>query len=698
MCIGVPCGPMLRAVMIAATVFAIGCPSSGPTPEHPQPIVDDTALRIRVARAEALRAGGLAELEKLATDPAARTLALRGLGRIGGDDATKTLLAHLADPDPSPAYAALGVTASLDDTTPLEGKMLPSLSNDAQMIAVIEAFGRAAGVNEQKLIVTAMRDRSPAVVASGAFALGRMARRKLAFESVARDWLVATSKDPDRGVRYAATYALAREHQPPPNDAVLAALVARITDEDNETRATAIGALAKRGVVTAPAIADALRDRDWRVAVEAARALGGEHATPAQRDLVANNLERRWTELAAGHGPEAQVLNESLHQLIAHPELSSAGRGDLARFAGRSMAGGLAEHDGVSPLAGAWLGFDSGVAAVALANGEFLELFSQGHLPQHLRFTLAEDAFPHGGLAFQRSLMRAMLESPDPRERADGFGILATAKGFDRAMIVSTLAAGIGSKDPVISGAAADAVGTFYKTNGTDPQLDAALVARAAVETEPELASGIYETIATYKVAAGADACRGGLTRHPIAARAAANCLKALGQAVAMPPIGVATPPPVDVATVIGKRVTWHVVTTTGELAIELRPDISPWNVATIVELTRRGFYNGIEFHRVVPDFVVQGGDPTMSGVGGPGFTTPAEPATSLDGPGFITGGIGIADAGRDSGGSQWFAMHSRAPHLDGRYTYIGEILHGQSSADSLLIGDKILKATVEIK
>jgi peptidyl-prolyl cis-trans isomerase B (cyclophilin B) len=165
-----------------------------------------------------------------------------------------------------------------------------------------------------------------------------------------------------------------------------------------------------------------------------------------------------------------------------------------------------------------------------------------------------------------------------------------------------------------------------------------------------------------------------------------------------MPPIGVATPPPVDVATVIGKHVTWHVVTTTGELAIELRPDIAPWNVATIVALTQRGFYNGIEFHRVVPDFVVQGGDPTMSGVGGPGFTTPAEPATSLDGPGFTTGGIGIADAGRDSGGSQWFVMHSRAPHLDGRYTYIGEIVHGQSSADSLLIGDKIVKATVEIK
>jgi peptidyl-prolyl cis-trans isomerase B (cyclophilin B) len=94
---------------------------------------------------------------------------------------------------------------------------------------------------------------------------------------------------------------------------------------------------------------------------------------------------------------------------------------------------------------------------------------------------------------------------------------------------------------------------------------------------------------------------------------------------------------------------------------IQLRPDVAPWAVATIVALTRKGFYNGLEFHRVVPNFVVQGGDPTESGSGGPGFSIPAEPATQSDGPGYTAGGVGIADAGRDSGGSQWFVMHSRA-------------------------------------
>jgi peptidyl-prolyl cis-trans isomerase B (cyclophilin B) len=95
---------------------------------------------------------------------------------------------------------------------------------------------------------------------------------------------------------------------------------------------------------------------------------------------------------------------------------------------------------------------------------------------------------------------------------------------------------------------------------------------------------------------------------------------------------------------------------------------------------------------------VVQGGDPTESGWGGPGFMIPAEPASVLDGSGFVAGGVGIADAGRDSGGSQWFVMHSRAAHLDGRYTWIGSVASGGKTADALVIGDEIVKASVTIE
>ncbi|MCW5803960.1 MAG: peptidylprolyl isomerase, partial [Deltaproteobacteria bacterium] len=178
---------------------------------------------------------------------------------------------------------------------------------------------------------------------------------------------------------------------------------------------------------------------------------------------------------------------------------------------------------------------------------------------------------------------------------------------------------------------------------------------------------------------------------------AAASCLTALGQPPPPVAIGPAAVPPVEIEPVIGKQVRWRLATTRGEIVIRLLPSVAPWAVATVVALTRKGSYDNLELHRVVPDFVVQGGDPTQSGWGGPGFTVPSEPATVADGAGFVVGGVGIADSGRDSGGSQWFAMHARAPHLDGRYTWIGHIESGQKSADALLIGDKVTQATVEL-
>jgi peptidyl-prolyl cis-trans isomerase B (cyclophilin B) len=92
----------------------------------------------------------------------------------------------------------------------------------------------------------------------------------------------------------------------------------------------------------------------------------------------------------------------------------------------------------------------------------------------------------------------------------------------------------------------------------------------------------------------------------------------------------------------------------------------------------------------------VQGGDPDGTGSGGPGFTIPAEPSSVFDeSSAFDTGAVGIADAGKDSGGSQWFIMHTRAAHLEGRYTQIGRVVAGQDVAASLTIGDVVISAHV---
>jgi cyclophilin family peptidyl-prolyl cis-trans isomerase len=153
-------------------------------------------------------------------------------------------------------------------------------------------------------------------------------------------------------------------------------------------------------------------------------------------------------------------------------------------------------------------------------------------------------------------------------------------------------------------------------------------------------------------------------------------------------------PPPGDPWALAGKRVTARIGTERGELVLALFPDEAPRAVASFAALARRGFYDGLSFHRVVPDFVVQGGDPRGDGYGGPGYTLRCE----VSGRRFGRGTVGIALAGKDTGGSQFFITHSPQPHLDGRYTIIGEFARGLEVLDALQAGDRMTTVVVEAR
>lgn len=129
------------------------------------------------------------------------------------------------------------------------------------------------------------------------------------------------------------------------------------------------------------------------------------------------------------------------------------------------------------------------------------------------------------------------------------------------------------------------------------------------------------------------------------------------------------------------------VKTTKGEFSIELAPERAPVTVGSFCYLAAKGFYNNIVFHRVVPGFVIQTGDPTGTGWGGPGYEISSEYSNTP----FNTGYAGIASAGKDTEGSQWFIMQGFFPHLNGKYTNFGKISAGQSVVGSIDQGDKIL-------
>jgi peptidylprolyl isomerase len=123
-----------------------------------------------------------------------------------------------------------------------------------------------------------------------------------------------------------------------------------------------------------------------------------------------------------------------------------------------------------------------------------------------------------------------------------------------------------------------------------------------------------------------------------------------------------------------------------GRVVIELRPDIAPQHVARIKELTREGFYDGIVFHRVIPGFMAQSGDPTGTGRGG--SEKPDLPAEFSDAP-FERGTIGMARTSNpNSANSQFFINFAPAPHLNGQYTVWGEVVEGMEYVDQIAPGE----------
>jgi peptidyl-prolyl cis-trans isomerase B (cyclophilin B) len=140
---------------------------------------------------------------------------------------------------------------------------------------------------------------------------------------------------------------------------------------------------------------------------------------------------------------------------------------------------------------------------------------------------------------------------------------------------------------------------------------------------------------------------------------------------------------------------TAEIHTSKGVMTVNFFDQDAPGTVANFIKLSREGFYNGLTFHRVIPDFVVQGGCPDGTGAGGPGYTIPCE----LDGENQYhdRGVLSMAHAGRNTGGSQFFICHSRknTAHLDRKHTCFGKVTEGLDVIDLIRRGDVIEKIII---
>jgi peptidyl-prolyl cis-trans isomerase B (cyclophilin B) len=128
-----------------------------------------------------------------------------------------------------------------------------------------------------------------------------------------------------------------------------------------------------------------------------------------------------------------------------------------------------------------------------------------------------------------------------------------------------------------------------------------------------------------------------------------------------------------------------------GDIVLELFENDAPNTVANFVKLINKGYYNGLKFHRVIPNFMIQGGCPVGNGTGGPGYAIKCE----INPKKHLTGTLSMAHAGKDTGGSQFFITLSPQPHLDGVHTVFGQVIEGMDVVNAIRQGDVMKQVKV---
>ena len=151
------------------------------------------------------------------------------------------------------------------------------------------------------------------------------------------------------------------------------------------------------------------------------------------------------------------------------------------------------------------------------------------------------------------------------------------------------------------------------------------------------------------------------------------------------------TPPEMQID--LKKKYVASIDTDRGTIEVQLYPEHAPKTVNNFVFLAKEGFYDGVTFHRVISNFMIQGGDPTGTGTGGPGYKFADE--TYGNPLKHETGVLSMANAGPNTNGSQFFITHAPQPHLNGRHTVFGKVIKGQDVVDAIKQGDKMVKITI---
>lgn len=613
-------------------------------------------------------------------DPAVVVAAVHALGRLQDQAALPRLKAALTHPKSPVRQAAAFAWGLLEDAP--AAPLLARLKADnapAVRVAATTALGKLEDSAWGALLEAATSDADHAVRVAARVALALQARRNdgvgHGFTAALPGWL----SDPNPRLRWAAAYAFRRATKidGPTN---FETALGCADDTHVETRALCVRVLGRfkglephKQTALDATLLQAATDADWRVAVEAWRAAEQAErlptllptllrATQDTHELKGPRLHAWTTALDAllkARAPQARPVAEAIFRL--QPSAKAPPGVALGRAHLRCRAAAILDLDGGVRLATCDPAAPKGLRATLV--GPILNALEPPARAQAIATRYA---------AAQTPQMRIAL--------LDAAGALA-----GQPAVTPIIEQGVQDADPAVFSQAAASAGKL-KISAARPRIRARLGALLKAH-DYEAAAAAIDALAALEDRAAEGALRALITypNHTIADHAA-KALAAMGvKVVARPAPRPATP----VARPKAKRAV--IATTKGTFTMALFSADAPLTVANFVTLAEKGFYDGLLFHRVVGDFVVQGGDPRGDGWGGPGYTIPCE----INPRPYQRGAVGMALAGKDTGGSQWFVTHAPQPHLDGGYTVFGQV-NAFDVVDAMAVGDRILTVTIE--
>ena len=679
--------------------LVLGCAS---TPTK-QPAADFSGLeRERIAELELARdtrGEVLTSRARLHADPSVRARALVALGRIQDLSTAPTVAAALGDGSPPVRAAAAFAAGELalawepvpDETRDLLTRALLEAeakeTDGSAHLEQVDALGRVRTPSALVRLILLLavptghpvdeKDLRTEVPVRAAIALGGAARAKAPVPEAARPGLERLARHLLPVPRWAGVYALGQLKTP----ASRPVLVAALRDDDPEVRAVAAKGLGDVALPEdTPALKALLRDPDGRVAAEATRGLVTlATRCPAGPCPTADALVEL-DDRAAGLGPAS--LGELVPPLLALAQapVPESARRVLVRIRTTLRAVSQTTPDPVRATV-AWL--DCRMAAAEDRQRGWLdETLRCGHdrIPEARRLRLGLDAVatsPRLGEARVQKALLPFLRHPSPQVRAAAAGIPAAAKAPE---LIPALRPLLQDPDPIVRASAVDALATL------GDQASAASILAGARTVPVDVITTYADALVKLKPPGTAELFRQWLgSPHAHVRHEAARVLSTLeGFPVRAPslPAKAEAPP----ANSLAAGTLWRIETAHGPVVIAPDIDAAPATVAQLSRLAREGYFRGLTFHRVVPDFVVQGGDPRGDGEGGPGFSLPCEVSART----YLRGTVGMALSGKDTGGSQFFVALSPQPHLDGRYTIIGTMTSGMGALDGMVEGDPL--------